>query len=240
MIPYLIQADQYEIQISYGRWSLSPFTTLLEKESENLVKEGLKQVVDPFLPSYIQYIIQSNIDFSSSGQFVSLNFWYNFKNARYSLGFKGELIDFSLPYTMLSEQTLNFQDFKLAKIKIHAEGEVDLRSGTLSLLGRWSPVSGPVFKWWLYGGMTLYFYEGEVEIRPKIDLETPIGNINYSGVFDNSIDYLRELSGAVPAVLFSPSVGTQLQFVFHKDMGLVLEASLSQGSYFSGGMYFRF
>ncbi len=240
MVPSLLQAEQYEIQISYGRWSLSPFTTLLEKESENLVKEGLEQLVDPVLPKYIQVIIQSDIDFSSSGQFVSLNFWYNFKNTRCSLGLKGELIDFSLPYTMFYEQTVDFQDYNLAKLEVQADGEVGLRSGTLSLLGRWAPISGPAFKWWFYGGMTLFFYEGEVENRQNIKLETLIGDVNYSGAFDNSIDDLRKLSGDIPEVLFSPAVGTQVQFRFHKYLGLNLDAFLSQGSFFSGGIYLIF
>ena len=236
----LSQGEQYEFQISYGRWSLSPFTTLLEKESENLVKEGLKQLVDPILPRYTQSLIQSNIDFSSSGQFISLNFWYNFKNNRFSLGIKGDYIDFSLPYLMVSYQNVDFLNFSLVKLKLNGNGEVNLRSETLSLLGRWAPLSGSAFKWWFYGGVTLFFYEGDVEIRQEIELETPVGDFNYEGSFDHTIKDMRRLNDDIPAFFFSPEFGTQFQFVFHKNLGLILDASLSQGSYLSAGLFFIF
>lgn len=238
-VPSLL-ADKFEFQLSYGRWSLSPFTTILEKESENLVKEGLKQLVDPLLPRYTQSIIQSNIDFSSSGQFVCLNFWYNFKNTRFSLGFKGNYIDFSLPYMMVSQQTIDFLNFTLVKLDLQGNGQVDLRSGTLSLLGRWAPLSGPVFKWWFYGGVILYFYEGDVSIQQNIVLDTPVGDLSYAGSFDHTIEEMRKLSEDIPASFFSPEFGTQLQYAFHQHLGLFIDVSISQGSFFSAGIYFIF
>ena len=233
-------AGNFELQLSYGRWSLSPFTTILEKESENLVKEGLKQAVDPVLPRYTQSIIQSNIDFSSSGQFVGLNLWYNFKNSRFSLGFKGNYINFSLPYEIMSQQTIDFLNFNLVKLDLQGNGEVHLRSGTLSFLGRWAPLSSPVFKWWFYGGVILYFYEGDVGIQQKIVLDTPIGDLSYAGSFDHTIKDMRDLSEDIPASFFSPEFGSQFQYAFHEHLGLIIDISLSQGSFFSGGIYFIF
>lgn len=235
-----LMAGNFEFQLSYGRWSLSPFTTILEKESENLVKEGLKQLVDPLLPRYTQSMIQSNIDFSSSGQFVCFSFWYNFKNSRFSMGFKGNYINFSLPYEMLSQQTIDFLNFTLVKLDLQGNGQVNLRSGTLSCLGRWAPLSGPVFKWWFYGGVILYFYEGDVSLQQKIVLNTPIGDLTYAGSFDHTIEEMRKISDDIPASFFSPEIGTQLQYAFHQHMGLFIEASVSQGSFFSGGIYFIF
>ena len=235
-----LMAGNFEFQLSYGRWSLSPFTTILEKESENLVKEGLKQLVDPLLPRYTQSIIQSNIDFSSSGQSVSMNFWYNFKSNRFSLGFKGNYINFSLPYMMLSQQTIDFLNFTLVKLDLQGDGEVNLRSGTLSLLGRWAPVSGSVFKWWFYGGVILYFYEGDVSIQQKIVLDTPIGDLSYAGSFDHTIEEMRKISEDIPASFFSPEFGTQVQYAFHRHLGLYIDISVSQGSFFSGGIYLTF
>ena len=86
----------------------------------------------------------------------------------------------------------------------------------------------------------LYFYEGDVGIQQKVVLDTPVGDLSYAGSFDHTIKDMRDLSEDIPASFFSPEFGTQLQYAFHQHLGLIIDAAFSQGSFFSGGIYFIF
>ncbi|MFC2170159.1 hypothetical protein ACFLRM_06330, partial [Acidobacteriota bacterium] len=62
LLPSIIQAEKFDIQVSYGIWTLSPFTTIIEHESEDLIKQEFLEIVRPFLPEDIFSTFQSRVD----------------------------------------------------------------------------------------------------------------------------------------------------------------------------------
>ena len=77
ILAILTQAQGVEFQLTYGRWSLSPFTTIVERESENMVRESYRRFVEDFLPGLALSSFLSRIELSSSGQYFSFAFWYS-------------------------------------------------------------------------------------------------------------------------------------------------------------------
>ncbi|GAG64217.1 unnamed protein product, partial [marine sediment metagenome] len=55
----VVQAGDLEFQLSYGRWTMSPFVSYVERETENLIKTELIRLLDPFLPRDMYSTFQS-------------------------------------------------------------------------------------------------------------------------------------------------------------------------------------
>ena len=92
-----LQAEKIEIQISYGGWSLSPFITSVEKETERIIGDELYHIVYLFLPGAALSAFQSDIDLISSGKSLDFSIWHKIGQGNFSLGLKGQYYSFHLP-----------------------------------------------------------------------------------------------------------------------------------------------
>ena len=233
-------ADKLDFQISYGKWSMSPFTTVIENESENLVRREFTSLTEEILPGPVFSAVLSDIDFSSSGAILSLALWYNFGKSRFSLGFKGQYFDFELPYSIFSQQAISFLNYSLVEMETSGQGTVNLSGMAISLLGRWAAFSSKKSRVFIYAGMKFYPYRGDITLDQSTRIQTPLGDINYDGSFGHTINQVRELGADIPTLIVSPSLGAQFQAAILKKTGLFLDISLSQGTFFSGGLFFSF
>jgi len=233
-----VLAENVEIQLSYGRWSLSPLTTIVERESENMIRETYRRFVEDFFPGLALSSFITAIDLSSSGQYFCFGFWYNLKNTQFSLGLRGNYVDFQLPYSIDADQSISFLQYELVRLKTSGEGEVNINSLTISVLGRWKALSQGRIGLFLYGGLIFFPYQGDLSINQNTMIQTPLGDLVYQGALDQTISQIRTWNEDVPLTIISPEVGMQFQVKLLKNLGLVLDVALSQGSLFSAGLFF--
>ncbi len=233
-----LQAEKIHIQISYGGWSLSPFITSVEKETERIVGDELYHIVNILIPGAALSAFRSDINLSSSGTSLDLSLWYKIGQSNFSLGLKGQYYSFQLPYFLDSVQTISFLGFPLIELEAQAEGEINLQSIILSPLARWTTLSGKNFKLSLYGGFAIFHYNGDYNLDGDVLIRSPLGDFEYHGEESQSIEELREWSDRIPSWMLSPSLGMQMQYNLTKEFGILLDVSLSHGFFFSAGMFF--
>jgi len=233
-----LQAEKFEIQISYGGWSLSPFITSVEKESERIIGDELYHIVYTLLPGSALSAFRSDIDLTSSGKSLNLSIWYKIGRSNFSLGLKGQVYSFHLPYSLDSTQSISFLGFPLIELEAQAEGEINLSSVIISPLARWTTLSGKNFKLDLYGGFSIFHYKGDYVLDGNVLVRSPLGEFEYQGKESQNIEELREWSDRIPTWMLSPSLGLVIQYKLSKEFGLLADLSLSHGFFFSAGVFF--
>jgi len=234
----VVQAGDLEFQLSYGRWTMSPFVSFIERETENLIKSELTRLLAPILPRDVYSTFQS-VDLSSSGEILAFSIWYNFGKSRFSLGLKGEYYDFKLPYSINSEQSVNIFDYQLIQMETKGQGEVSLNSVMFSLLSRWEIFSMSKFRFYLFGGLTLLPYNGEISLEQTTLLQTPVGDISYDGIYSETIKNIRSWDDSIPSLLISPAFGICLKYDLVKRLGIIVDIYISQGTFISAGLALR-
>ncbi len=233
-----LHAEKFEIQISYGGWSLSPFITSVEKESERIIGDELYHIVDTLLPGTALSAFRSDIDLTSSGKSLDLSIWYKIGHSNFFLGLKGQVYSFHLPYSLDAIQSISFFGYPLVELEVEAEGEINLSSVIISPLARWATLSGKNFTLNLYGGCSIFHYKGDYVLDGNVLVKTPLGDFEYQGKESQDIEELREWSDRIPTWMISPSLGMMIQYKLSKEFGLLVDLSLSHGFFFSAGVVF--
>lgn len=236
LLPSSLAAEGFDLRLSYGRWSLSPFTSLVERESENLIKRELTRLVDSVLPQDV-FSTFEDIDLSSSGQMVSCSLWYRFD--QFSLGIKGDYFEFTMPFSLSAEQSLTFLDIELADVRTEGRGEVRLSALMVSLLARWEVLSLPRFSLFVQGGLSAMPYAGEVSLDQHTVIKTPLGDLEYSGDLSETIDNIRSWDEDIPSVLWAPVFGISGRYAVYRGLGMFLDLGFSQGTVVAAGLSFR-
>ncbi len=233
-----LQAEKIEIQISYGGWSLSPFITSVEKESERIIGDELFYIVNTLFPGAGLSAFQSDIDLTSSGKSLDISFWYKIGQGNFSLGLRGQTYSFQLPYSLDSVQSISFLGFPLIELEAQAEGEINLSSMIISPLARWSALSGKHLRLSFFGGLAVFNYRGDYVIDGTVLVRSPFGDLEFQGEDAQNIDELREWSDRIPTWIISPSLGMMIQYKLTKEFGLSVDMSISHGFFFSAGIFF--
>lgn len=226
-------AQKVEFQLSYGGWSFSPFTTLVEREAENLIKDELTRVVDTVFAPDVFSTFES-IDISSSGHMAALTMWINW--GRFSLGLESDYFEFTLPFTISAEQSVNFFATELLNVRTEGGGEVRLNSVMFSFLTRWAVVSTPRYKLFLRGGLNLMPFDGEISFNQRTVIATPLGNTEYAGVYSETIKNIRGWDEDIPALLLAPSFGINFQYNPFPRLGVFAGLAIHQGMYVAAGL----
>ena len=233
-------SKNFDVQVSYGGWTLSPFQTIVENESEDLIRKEFNKLIETVFPRGFLTPFLSNVDISSSGSFYSLALWYRFSQSPFSLGLRGDYFIFRLPYSLSAEESIAIFGLPLASLKTQGQGKIRLNSLAISVLSRWTALSTSRLDLSLLAGMILLPFEGEISLSQTTSIGTPFGDVDYSGSFDHSIEEVRNLERSVPSLIVSPCLAVELKFRFSKDAGIILNITGSQGSFYSGGLFFSF
>jgi hypothetical protein len=234
----ILQAGELELQLSYGRWSLAPFKTAVERETEKLIREEIQLFLSPIFPGNELPVFSPRIDLSSSGYFFSVALWYNFSNSPFSIGVKSQYINFTIPYSASVEQSFVVFGLELAKVDAHGEGDMKLNSIGASILGRWAFVLQPRLRVSVFGGLNFFPYKGTLSIDGQISLSSKFGDFSYRQSDSFTLSEIREWNDHVPSLLIAPELGFCLQYKFARRIGALLEVSVSQGVYLSVGLFF--
>jgi hypothetical protein len=234
-----IWADRWEVQISGGGWSLSPFTSPVERKSEEMIREEYSRLLNLFLID--QDIIRNafQVNLGSSGKHLALAAWYHFGPDRFSIGLRGRYFHYRIPYDVYSRQVVNFLGFSMAELETQGSGQVELGSIMVSLLGRCKVLDAGKLKMSLYGGLAALPFDGKLNIEGSTVLKTPVGEFEYAGAEEHLIKRVRAWNEKVPSLILSPALGCFLQYNLIPQMGLILDASLSHGTAYSAGIAFN-
>jgi len=234
------QTRPFEIQVSYGGWTLSPFRTIVERECELAIRDELDKLVGSAIPDLLVSPYLSDIDLPSSGHFMSLAIWYRFGRSRLSAGLRGDYFNFKLPFTVAVSESLEVFGFPLAGLDVRSLGSIRLDGLALSLLGRWTPLLTRRMELSLQAGLMMLPFQGELSMNQTTTLSTPLGDIKFSGTVGHDFDEIRNLGLDLPATIYSPTLGIEFRFRIVPEVGLHLNATAAQGTFYSGGLFFSF
>jgi hypothetical protein len=234
------QTRPFDIQLSYGGWTLSPFRSVVERECEGLIRNEFAKLVGSAIPEAFLFPFLSNVDLSSSGHLLSLALWHRFGNSRFSAGVRGDYFAFRLPYSLSVEESFKLPGFPPTTLKGQGRGTVRLNGLAVSFLGRWTALSTRRLDLSLHGGLLLLPFQGDVSLDQTTALETPLGDISFSGRFDHTIDQVRDLGFRVPSLIVSPALGIELRCRLAAGAGIFIDATAAQGTFFTGGLFFSF
>jgi len=234
------QSRPFDIQVSFGGWSLSPFRSIVERECERLIKNEFSKLVESAIPNDLLTPLLSSVDLSSSGHFFSLAASYRFGEGRFSVGLRGDYFDFRVPYSLSVNESLEIWGFPLAALEGQGQGTVRLSGLAVSVLGRWTPLMTKRVDLSLQAGLMMLPFQGKILLDLTAALKTALGDLQFSGSFDDTFDEIRELGLDLPSVIFSPTFGIEFRYRFLPDAGFYLNATAAQGSFLSGGLFFSF
>ena len=234
------QAHSFDIQLSYGGWTLSPFRTIVERECEDLIRNEFSKLVGSAISEVLLSPVLSNVDLSSSGHFFSLALWYRIGRSRFSAGVRGDYFNFRVPYSLSVEESLEILGYPLATLKGEGRGTVRLNGLAVSFLGRWTPLSTRRVDLSLQTGLLLLPFQGEIFLDQTTALSTPLGDFRYSGSFDHTFVEVRELGLDVPSLIVSPTFGIEFRYRFTAEAGIFINTTTAQGAFFAGGLFFSF
>jgi len=234
------QTKRFDIQVSYGGWSLAPFRSLVERECERVIKNEFNQLVESVISTDLLSPFLSTIDLSSSGHFFSIAASYRFGESRIAAGVRGDYFDFDVPYTLSVAESISIWGFPLATLDGRGAGAVRLSGIAVTVFGRWSPLLTRRSELSFHAGLMMLPFQGDIGLDLAAVLGTPLGDLEYAGSFDDTFDQIKDLGLDMPAIIFSPSVGVEFRYRFSRDFGAFVDATLAQGSFLSGGLFFVF
>lgn len=230
----------FDIQMSCGGWSLSPFRSLVERECENLIRNEFVKLIGAAIPEVLLSPFLSSLDLSSSGRFFSLALWYRSGESRLAAGVRGDYFNFRVPYSLSVHESLELPGIPLAAMDGQGRGVIRLNGLAVSLLGRWTALSSRHADVSLQAGLMMLPFQGRIDLDHKISLETPLGDLRYSGSFERTLAEVRALGLDVPSLLLSPSLGLDARYRLSAQAGIFINATLAQGTFYSGGLVFSF
>ena len=228
--------SKFDIQLSYGLWSASPFGSLLERETENMIKNELERLMNSVLPPSAFSTLE-DVSLSSSGHLVSLSLWYKFK--QFSLGIRGDYYKYKLPYTINLEQSISFLDYELVRVRTEGGGTVNLNSVMFSVLARWEVLHSSRFRLHVHGGLTVIPYDGDMSLDQTTTVQTPVGDVSYSGAFSETVKNIRTWDEDIPKLLFAPTFGLSTEYDLHPRIAVFLGLAFAEGTVLSAGLNFH-
>jgi hypothetical protein len=236
----MARAGAVEIRVGYGGWTLSPFHSTVETRCEEVIQGEFFELLNSILPESFLSPIRTNIEFSSSGTFLSAEFWIPLPRSRFAVGLRGDLIDFRAPFTASANETIDIFGFPIANLSGYGHGTVELNGLGLSLLGRWTAVASRRVDLSLRAGLSAFPFQGRVTMDLEASASTILGNLNYQGRLDRTIAEIREGNDEVPSLIIAPMVGLDCGVRITPRTGVFANLSISQGTFLSGGFFVSF
>jgi len=128
----------------------------------------------------------------------------------------------------------------LAALEGQGQGTVRLSGLAVSVIGRWTALMTKRVDVSLQAGLMMLPFQGKILLDLTAALKTALGDLQFSGSFDDTFDEIRDLGLDLPSVIFSPTLGIEFRYRFLPDAGFFLNATLAQGAFFSGGLFYSF
>lgn len=233
-----MRAERWDIQVSYGGWSLSPFTPSVERKSEEMIREEYVRMLSPYFSDRDLNISFLQVNLRSSGKHLALAAWHDVIPDRFSVGFRGCYFNYRIPYDVYSQQIVSFLGFSMAELETQGSGHTELGSIMFSFLARYKILDIEKFKMSFYSGVSVMPFDGKLRLEGHTTLRTPAGTFEYLGSEEHLIKKIREWNEQIPSWILSPALGFLMQYRITKDLGFFLDGGLSHGMAYSAGIFF--
>jgi len=237
-IPFSLQAGRFEWQLSAGTWTLQPFTSPVTTAATRLVQEEVDELLAPLLSEFTFFSLQPDIKLDSRGYFFTVSGWYNLAAEKFALGISASYLNFSLPFTLASEQDFFFMNVPIAHISASGRGQVDLRTIMLTARGRWQISRGPRFSTFASFGLTLMPFNGDLYLPLTATVDAFQYHQEFTEIEATTIARLRAENSDIPALILFPALAVSLHYRLSKSSQLFIELNFSSGTYLSAGFAF--
>lgn len=219
---------------------MSPFTSTVEVQCEQIVEAAVKERVGRELPGFITTAFEQNVDLTSAGQFVGVEVARQISGDRFRVGGSVTYVELDMPYVLDARQSLSLGRFELADAVTTGTGTVHIKAFDLAFLAGWSLYRTDRFLITLGSGINILPVQGTIAMDNRTTISTRLASRSFERTGEESIDELRSKNEAISGILVSPLVSATLQVRAFKQGGVVFRTLLSQGTFLSGGAYLRF
>jgi hypothetical protein len=81
-------------------------------------------------------------------------------------------------------------------------------------------------------------YDGDMTLDQTTRVQTPLGDVVYTGSFSETIQNIRTWDEDIPKLLFAPTFGLSAQYDIHSKIALLLGIAFAEGTVLSAGLNF--
>ena len=230
-----LAASGWEWQLAAGPWTLQPWTSPAERQAQRIVSSEANRLLAPLLSGFAIIALDPDISLRSQGLFFSAGFWRRLAAGRFAVGLSAAIIDVSLPFTLLDERDVYYQGIPVAHVSTRGEGRLEMRTFALEARGRWRLLVARRFSAHALAGMTLLRLKGGLNLPLVARVESIFGTAELRVTEDRSLSALRQDNAAIPAWSLAPCLGVSLHYRLGKNARVIIEASISQGTFLSAG-----
>ena len=234
-LPLAQRGAGWEWQFAAGPWTLEPWTSPVERQAERIVGSEAQRLLAPLLSEFTIIAFQPEVAMRSHGYSLSAGCWRNLARGRFAIGAAASYLRFALPFSLHDERDVYFQGFPLAHVTTSGQGQVDLRTFMLAALGRWRFFQSGRITAFAGLGLALLRFDGDLHLPVSASIRSILGTAELRSTEDISLAELRKENDDVPAWGLSPALTASLHYRLGKAARLLLELSLSQGTFVAAG-----
>ncbi len=229
-------AAGWEWQLSLGPWTLQPFTSPVERLAEKVVGEEASELLAPLLENFTVISYSPRVAMRSGGIFFSAAVWRHLAAKRFAVGLAASYLRFDLPFTLRDDQEIYYQGIPVATVTTRGEGSIRLRTFMLAAQGRWRAFQRGRTAAYASLGLALLRFSGDLHLPLNARIRSFLGDAELDQVQDMTLDELRKENSGIPAWSVAPALGAALHYRLGRAIRLVVDVSLSQGTYLSAGL----
>lgn len=227
----------WEFEMAGGPWTMSPFRSPVERETEAMLRDEFARLVDAVFLERIIVLHLLGVDLDSSGKNLSLGAWHTLSPGTFSLGLRLGWSDYRIPFQVSSRHGIAVFGLPLGELEARGDGEVRIRSAMVSALARWNAFKRKAVGISLYGGVAFLPFRGTLDVEGTAVLRTPLGDITVHGSEKTSLEDIRKWNPRVPACIAAPVIGITGRVGVSERIGLLLDASFAHGTVLSAGLF---
>jgi len=231
-------AAGWEWQLSLGPWTLQPFTSPVERLAGKVVGDEAGELLAPLLENFTVVSYSPRVAMRSGGIFFSAAVWRHVAAKRFAVGLAASYLRFDLPFTLRDDQEIFYQGIPVATITTRGEGRIRLRTFMLAAQGRWRAFQRGRTTAYASLGLALLRFSGDLHLPLNARIRSFLGDAELDQCRDMTLDELREENSGIPAWSLAPALGAALHYRLGAAIRLVIDASLSQGTFLSAGLGF--
>lgn len=233
-----VRAERPDIRFSAGGWGLAPFTSVVESQGEKLIENLVVGRIGEIAPQLVSMTSEQQVDFRSSGAFVSIGIDCPVRGGAFRLGGALNYIRFDIPYSVRMKQSLAIVGVAVATASTTGEGTLRLRGIGATASGEWDFLRREHLRLGLIGGISVLPISGDANITGKTDVSTPFGDLHIEGSRAARLSDIRKGIQSVPSTIVSPMLGVSARFRAGSRTSLCTQVVFSQGVFVSAGLGF--
>ncbi len=233
-----LAASAWEWQLSFGPWTLQPWTSPAEHQAQRIVSSEANRLLAPLLSEFSISAFDPDIAMRSQGHFFSAGCWRRLGGGRFAVGLAAAYLDLSLPFTLNDERDIYYQGFPVAHISTRGAGRLDLRTFMLEARARWRTFHSGRFVAYAGPGLTLLRFNGGLHLPLTASVQTIFGSAELRETEERTLAELRADNADVPAWSLAPALNSSLHYRLGSGSRIFLEINLSQGMFLAAGFSF--